>query len=329
MGSIVSGSTFQIPDLIKERIHLSFERRKNILGTSTAARMIFSESDLLPGLIVDNYSGHFVVQFLSAGIERFRDHILGILCRKQECLSVYERSDSSSRAKEGLPKISGQIYGTTPALVEFSENGIYFLADVRKGHKTGFYLDQKISRGSVASLSDNKIVMNCFSYTGGFGVAMQNRPRKIFQMDASKDALELARENEKLNKIKPGIMEYIEADIFEFLRSNEARQIHPDLVILDPPKFAENAAQVPGAARGYKDINRLALGLLKRDGLLASFSCSGHMERSLFQKIIADAALDANHDIQYIQNFSQSPDHPVLASFPESEYLRGFLSKVI
>ena len=317
----------------KDRIYKSIERRQASVFKNSGVRLIFSESDLLPGLILDSYDGHFVVQYLSAPMDDRRNEINEILLSHPMCKSLFERSDSSSRSRESLSKRSGTIGKIEPPeFIEIQEDNLKFLVDVRNGHKTGFYLDQKNNRQLLLKYCEGREVLNCFSYTGGFGVsAAMGKAKKVINIDSSKDSLLIAQKNFELNKIKQD--KYLNecGDVFEILRKYKTDGKKFDLIVLDPPKFATSAAQVIRASRGYKDINRLAFELLNPDGLLFTFSCSGHITSSLFQKIVADAALDAgsNCDIQIVERMSQNPDHPVLLSFPESEYLKGLICKLV
>ncbi len=305
--------------------HNLFDERK-----TNSFRLIFSESDGLPGLIVDKYNELLVCQFLSAGAERWKNEIVSALQRELSPSSIYERSDAESRKQEGLPLISGMLAGgEPPELVEILENQVKFLVDIRNGHKTGFYLDQRDNRLRVADFAGEKEVLNCFSYSGGFGVfAALSGARHIVQIDSSETALQLARCNAEINGVDDQRMEFIRGDVFRMLRQfrDENRQF--DLIILDPPKFAESGKQVQRAARAYKDINLLAFSLLRPKGILFTFSCSGHIERQLFQKIVADAALDAGKEAIIIDFLNQAPDHPIALNFPESAYLKGLICSV-
>ena len=201
--------------------------------------------------------------------------------------------------------------------------------DVVQGHKTGFYLDQRDNRKIVASFCMDKEVLNCFSYTGGFGIsALANGAKTLINIDTSADALKIAEDNARLNQLDPGKMENITGDVFKVLRTfRDANRLF-DVIILDPPKFAESASQIEKAARGYKDINLLAMKLLKPGGLLFTFSCSGHMVPELFRKVVSDAAIDAERRVEMVRTLQQASDHPVLLNFPESFYLKGLVCRV-
>ncbi len=294
-----------------------------------AVRLVAAESDGLPGLIIDRYTDWLVCQFLSAGSEYWRTTITGILQEIFPGLSIYERSDVSVREKEGLPSRCGVLAGTEPPeRVEISENGMRLLVDIKSGHKTGYYLDQRDSRAAVRHWAVGRDVLNCFSYTGGFGVAaLLGGAKHVVQMDSSEPALDIARQNAELNGLDPEALEYRCGDVFKELRKYRDSRRSFDLIILDPPKFVESRNQLDGGARGYKDINLLAFKLLRPGGLLFTFSCSGLMEMPLFHKIVADAALDAGRNAQILAVLNQSPDHPIALSFPEGAYLKGLLCR--
>lgn len=311
---------------IDRRVALAIERRGRP-ERGSAMRLINAEADQLPGLVVDRYANVCVVQFLSAGAERWRDPIVGALRRHVQCDSIYERSDVEVRALEGLSPRAGLISGAEPAdLIEIVERASRFLVDVRRGHKTGFYLDQARNRARIADLCEGKSVLNCFCYTGGFSIAaLQSGAARTVSIDSSAEALALARTHERLNGIAQGRAEWREADVFAELRRLRSEHASFDVVVLDPPKFAPTAAHVQRAARAYKDINLLGLQLLRPGGLLATFSCSGAIEPALFQSIVAGAAQDAGVDAELLERPGASTDHVVSLSFPEGEYLKGLL----
>lgn len=316
----------------KERFYNALQLRKSFLNLNktNAFRIINSESDLFPGLIVDYYAGYYVVQFLSTGTEFFREQIIEIISEQKDCLGIYERSDTDSRKKENLPIQSKHLYGNLiPEKVLFIENGINFFADLVNGHKTGFYLDQRENRQLVKSFSDGKNVLNCFSYTGAFSVyALKGNASFVTNIDSSDLALKLLTENHSINNISSNQYEKIEGDVFKVLRNFRDEDRKFDLIILDPPKFADSASNINKAARGYKDINLLAMKILNPDGFLFTFSCSGHISRELFQKIISDAALDSEREVKFLSFLGQANDHPILSSFPEGNYLKGLICSV-
>lgn len=296
-----------------------------------AERLVHGESDGLPGLIVDRYADVVVVQISSAGCDRWREAIVESLQRLTGARAVYERSDADVMELEGLPLKKGLVAGELDStLVDIEEHGVRFQVDVATGHKTGFYLDQRDNRYRIGKLAENRQVLNCFCYTGGFTVqALAHGATSVMSVDSSADALRLARAHVDLNGLGQDRCEWVDADVFQHLRKlrDQGRQF--DLIVLDPPKFAPTAATAERAARGYKDINLLAFKLLRPGGLLATFSCSGGVSADLFRKIVAGAALDAGVDAQVIEQFHASPDHPVSLAFPEGEYLKGLLCGIV
>uniref|UniRef100_B8HNL1 PUA domain containing protein n=1 Tax=Cyanothece sp. (strain PCC 7425 / ATCC 29141) TaxID=395961 RepID=B8HNL1_CYAP4 len=314
------------------RLQQAIAARNPLLQDSsqTATRLVAAESDRLPGLIVDRYDRTLVCQLLTAGAEFWRDTIMASLVDLLPGYRLYERSDSDVRAKEGLPLRSGLLYGDEPPdLIEIQEGPIRVQVDVRAGHKTGFYLDQRQNRAIVATLAAQKRVLNCFSYTGGFSLAaLAGGASHVLNLDSSAAILKLSAQNHHLNDVSPDRYDHLEGDAFQVLRQLREQGEQFDLIVLDPPKFVESKAHLERAARGYKDINRLAFLLLRSGGLLATFSCSGLLEADLFQKIVADAALDAQREAQILQRLGQASDHPTLLSFPEGFYLKGLICRV-
>jgi len=295
-----------------------------------ACRLVAAEADGLPGLIADRYADFTVCQFLAAGVERYKAEIADALLDLTGCAGIYERSDAEVRAKEGLTPLAGLLRGAEPPdRVEIAEGPARFLVDVRAGHKTGFYLDQRDNRRLVASLAAGRTVLNCFAYTGGFGVAAAlGGAAAVTHVETSAAALDLARSNAALNGVEHVPARYMEADAFAQLREMRDAGERFDLVVLDPPKFADSKANLERACRGYKDVNLLAARLLAPGGLLFTFSCSGLMEPDLFQKVVADAFLDAGRDALLLSRLAQAPDHPASAAFPEGSYLKGLLLRV-
>jgi 23S rRNA (cytosine1962-C5)-methyltransferase len=296
----------------------------------TGYRLVNAESDGLPGVIIDRYGDFLVCQFLTVGAEAWKDTIVDQLGALIPVAGIFERSDSPVRDKEGLARQTGVLAGQEPpATIAFQEGPHRFWVDVRLGHKTGFYLDQRDNRLQMKGFADGAEVLNCFAYTGGFGVAaLKAGARHVTNVDMSSAALELSAQNIALNDLDPGRIEHVEADVFKQLRYYRDAARRFDVIVLDPPKFADSRAQVGRASRGYKDINLLAIKLLRAGGHLFTFSCSGLMEPELFQKIVADAALDAGRDAQIIRRLNQAADHPTALNFPEGHYLKGLLCRV-
>lgn len=316
----------------KDKILAAYHLRKQIIPDNTNAyRIVNAENDGLPGVIIDCYADYLVCQFLSAGAEYWKEEILNQLITILKPNSVYERSDTDSRIKEGLDSNAGLLYGAEiPEIIQIVENGLRFFADIKSGHKTGFYLDQRDNRLLLSSFVKDKSVLNCFSYTGGFSVyALTHGAKEIVNIDTSSYALELLNRNIELNNINNSSCKNLDDDVFRVLRQFRDERKSFDVIILDPPKFAESAIQVQQASRGYKDINLLALKLLNPGGVLFTFSCSGHITIDLFNKIISDAALDSGRDAKVIKMITQSADHIVSSNFPEGLYLKGLILKVI
>ncbi|MGD1047438.1 MAG: class I SAM-dependent methyltransferase [Candidatus Krumholzibacteriaceae bacterium] len=320
------------PEFFHDRLERAMDSRGALAAGEAphGVRLVNAESDALPGIIVDRYADFIVVQFLSAGAEYWKGAFAGELSRLSGVSGVYERSDADVREKENLPKLAGVLAGREPGdLVEIREGPCRYLVDLKHGHKTGFYLDQRENRGMMGEFARGACVLNCFSYTGGFGIAaLQAGAASVTNVDSSASALELARKNAELNGFDPSNLEYVEGDAFTIMRRwrDEGRLF--DLIVLDPPKFAESQSQLMRASRGYKDINLLAFKLLMSGGTLFTFSCSGLVSAELFQKIVADAALDAGREAQIVRRLGQSSDHPTLLSFPEGSYLKGLVCRV-
>jgi len=313
-----------------DRLRRSIAARQPFFGKAeplSAVRLVYGESDSLPGLIIDRYADTLVMQCLSAGIEPWREKLAGLALKLTGAVRVYERSEADVRQLEGMGPRCGPLSGTAPPeRIVIEEGGLRFGVDVRQGHKTGFYLDQRSNRRRIWDLADGREVLDCFTYSGGFALsALGGGASSVTAVDASAGALTLAGENLALNPLPAGRIELVEGDVFQMLRRfrNSGRSF--DMIILDPPKFAQTASQAERAARGYKDINLLACKLLRPGGLLATFSCSGGVSADLFQKIIAGAALDARIAAQIAGYFQQDADHPVALNFPQGAYLKGLL----
>ena len=299
---------------------------------TTAYRLVNAEADGLPGLIVDRYGDHLVMQCLTLGIDRRKDVLTEQLAALLRPAGVLERSDVEVRGKEGLKQLVEMRHGEPPPPeLTIHENGHAFLVDLWRGHKTGFYLDQRDNRATAGQpvYLEGREVLNVFAYTGAFGVyAAAAGAARVVQVDSSAAALEIAERNMALNNFARPDDELIAGDAFEVLRYYREERQQFDAVVLDPPKFATSQGQVDRACRGYKDLNWLALRLLRPGGLLVTFSCSGLVSADLFQKVVFGAAVDARRDVQILRHLGQSADHPVLLAFPESAYLKGLLCRV-
>jgi 23S rRNA (cytosine1962-C5)-methyltransferase len=299
-------------------------------GGLTGYRLIAGESDGLPGITIDKYDNLIVCQLLSAGADFQRYTLVEVLKEMYPDCSIYERSDVDVRKKEGLEPVTGWLtkpQESTACVIK--EHGLAINVDVAKGHKTGFYLDQRDSRVTAGRYAKGKSVLNCFSYTGTFALhCAANDAKEVINVDVSQTALDLAKENIALNDLQDKNVSFIKADVFKLLRQYREEKRQFDMIILDPPKFVESKAQLTGACRGYKDINMLAMQLLKPNGILLTFSCSGLMEASLFQKVVADAALDARREVHFVERLQQAGDHPISSNYPEGYYLKGLVCQV-
>jgi len=331
---LLSWDQEQIPDIAfwRQRLERALAGRALLDAdpNTTAYRLVHAEADGLPGLIVDRYGDYLVVQFLILGMDRRKKEIADLLMEMAAPQGIVERSDASVRAQEGLPSSVGLLCGDSPPdRLEVLENGHSFLVDLRGGQKTGFYLDQRANRERLIAYCPDQTLLDVFCYSGGFSVyAAAAGAERLTLLDSSADALALAGENLRLNGRDTGSDEFIAANAFQQLRLFRDQNRAFDVVILDPPKFAHSKSEVRRAAQGHKDVNLLALQLLRPGGILASFCCSGRVSADLFQKIIFGAAIDAGRDVQIIERLSQGTDHPVLLTFPESEYLKGLICRV-
>ena len=349
----------------KRRVQHALAHRRSFVRDTGAVRLVFGEADGLPGLVVDYYvpdvataaaqasidsraathtqanrlplsgdeaaaHGQIVCQFMAAGVEAWKDAIVAALVGATGCPNVYERSDVSIREKEGLAQTTGVLAGAAPddELI-VSENGVRYRVDVRNGHKTGFYVDQRENRALVQDYAAERDVLNCFCYTGGFSLAaLKGGARRVVSIDSSGEALALARANVQANGFDAERAEWLDADAFRTLRRLADEGERFDLVVLDPPKFAPAREHVDRAAGAYKDINLSGFRLLRPGGLLFTYSCSGAIDAELFQKIVAGAASDARVDARILKRLGTGLDHPLLASFPEGEYLKGLLLQI-
>lgn len=341
----------------KRRVQRALAHRRAMISGTDAVRLVFGEADGLPGLIVDYYvaargaahtgdaaaraaeggaaapvapgdgegRGQLVCQFMAAGVEHWKGAIVAALVAATGCPNVYERSDVSIREKEGLEQTTGVLAGDAPPdTLIANENGVLYHVDVRNGHKTGFYVDQRENRALVAQYARDRDVLNCFCYTGGFSLAaLKGGAKRVVSIDSSGDALALAQRNVAANGFDAARAQWLDADAFKTLRRLVDEGERFDLIVLDPPKFAPTRDSVDRAARAYKDINLSGLKLLRPGGLLFTYSCSGAIDMDLFQKIVAGAAADAKVDARILKRLGAGVDHPLLTAFPEGEYLKG------
>jgi 23S rRNA (cytosine1962-C5)-methyltransferase len=311
----------------KIRSSLATRQKLQVEDQSNAYRLIYAESDGIPGLIVDKYNDVLVFQSLTAGSEYWKETLADLLLEETGLTTIYERSDADVRGLEGLEPKVGSLRGTNPQLpITITEHNLKFSVNLATGHKTGFYLDQRRNRTRVRELAKDREVLDCFCYTGGFTVnALAGGAKSVLSVDSSADALELCKENIALNNLSLDKHSSLEGDVFQLLRKFRDESRSFDMIILDPPKFAPTSAHAEKATRAYKDINLLAFKLLRPGGILVTFSCSGGVDSALFQKIVAGAALDAGVEAQVVEHLSQGADHPVSLHFPEGTYLKGLV----
>jgi 23S rRNA (cytosine1962-C5)-methyltransferase len=317
------------------RVRQAVARRSRLREQSNALRLVYGEADLLPGLIADRYDQQLVVQLQAPGVQAHSDVLLEALCNASGCTDVFDRSDSALRQREGMAARSGVLRGEEPAeRIRVHEHGLAFWVDVRRGHKTGFYIDQRDNRRLACELAHQLAqtlgraprVLNAFCYTGAFSVAVASGgAREVVSIDSSAEALSAGRSNAELNGIDADWLQWRCADVFEQLRACRDAGERFELIVLDPPKFASSHHHVERAARAYKDINLNALRLLEPGGMLMSFSCSGAIDIELFQKIVAGAVIDAGVDCVMRGRLGPGADHPMLMTHPEGEYLKGLL----
>jgi 23S rRNA (cytosine1962-C5)-methyltransferase len=316
----------------RERLRSAIELRAALPGgiDSDALRLVYSEADAVPGLIVDRYGDCLVVQALTAGVERHKDAIVRALGELVAPKTIYERSDADARSLEGLEPAKGLLAGEPlDGPVEIAESILRFRVSIESGHKTGFYLDQRDNRRTVAAFAAGRTVLDLFSYSGGFAVtAAAASASEVTLVDSSAEALDAARRNAELNDVA-GVCETVQGNAFEVVRALYGQEQRYGLVICDPPRLAPSRGQRARAERAYKDINMNAMRLVEPGGTLASFSCSGALDAADFSKIIAWAAIDAGREVRILRRLSQAPDHPVDPCFPESEYLKGVICRVI
>jgi len=320
-------------DWWRMRIRKAIQARQDLMANedTNTYRLIFSEADFLPGLIVDRFADYLSVQILTSGIDRNKAVILDELQQLLNPLGIFDRSDASARSHEGMEASSGGILSGVepPEYVMVKENGVLYDVNISSGQKSGFYCDQRDNRKLVADHSAGKKVLDCFSYSGGFSLnAFKHNASEVTSVDSSALALETLKRNIEINKFQSLTHRLLQSDVNKQLRAFRESGEKFDVIILDPPKYAPSRSAVNKASRAYKDLNRQAMLLLEEGGLLATFSCSGAIDIASFKQILAWAALDAGKEVQFIHQFSQPEDHPVRSSFPEGEYLKGLLCRV-
>lgn len=315
------------------RIQQAVKAREPLLRSpdTDTVRLIFAEADFLPGLIVDRYANFLSVQVHSSGVERIKQVVTDELNQLLRPRGIYERSDASARTHEGLPAASGILSGELPPeWLEIKENGLRYQVNIIEGQKSGFYCDQRDNRLLTASYARGKRVLDCFCYSGGFSLnALAQGATSVVSVDSSALAMDALKQNIALNGFDENALKTVQADVNKQLRRFAEGGERFDLIVLDPPKYAPSRSGLEKAARAYKDLNRRGLLLLEQGGLLATFSCSAAMDMGTFKQVLAWAALDAGKEIQFVRQFTQPEDHPIRASFPEGEYLKGLLCRVL
>ncbi len=317
----------------RNKVGSALAAREKLLNShhTNTFRLIFAEADYLPGLIVDKYADYLSVQIHSAGIEKVKHLLLDELQKAINSNGIFERSDAVAREHEGLFPSAGKLRGEEPPeFVEVLENGIKYRVSIAEGQKSGFFCDQRDNRKIVAEYAGNKRVLDCFSYSGGFTLnALNAGAKEVISVDSSGLAIETLQKNITINNFDSTKASTFQSDVNKQLRALREAKEEFDIIILDPPKYAPSRSKLDKASRAYKDLNRIGMMLLKKGGLLATFSCSGAVDMLTFKQILAWAALDAGKEIQFIYQFCQPDDHPVRASFPEGEYLKGLLCRVL
>ncbi len=313
-------------DLTYGRLKRAIDFRKALpeYEQSTAWRLAFAEADMLPGLVADYYSGYVHVQFHSAGWEAMKADVVRMISELTGCNGIYDGSDPDIRAKEGLGTQNRTILGSDPPdYIHISEFGRQFKVDMIHGQKSGIYLDQKFNHQNILRYARNRRVLDAFSYTGGFGIAaVEAGCNSLTCIDISEAATELLEANIQLNRFETVPVKVINGNAFAVMRSLLSEDAQFDLIILDPPAFCKSKSAVVKACRGYKDINRLAMRLLSADGILVTCSCSRPVSDELFLQVLWQASVEAGREAKLLQLSGQSPDHPVLLTFPESKYLK-------
>ncbi|MGD1155688.1 MAG: class I SAM-dependent rRNA methyltransferase [Terriglobia bacterium] len=311
---------------LAERIRAAAAFRDQVAGGAQAYRLVAAEGDLLPSLIIDRYGTCFVLQTLSQGMDRLKPAIVEILRKEFAPLSIIERNDGAVRALEGLPEQTGVLAGEEIREVVVEENGVKFCFDLVGGQKTGGFLDQRENRAAAASYARGR-ALDCFTYTGGFALTLAPGCESVLGVEASAPALELARRNQELNGFTN--LEWKEANCFDFLKAADQEKQRFDTVVLDPPAFARQKASLESALRGYKELNLRALKILNPGGYLITCSCSYHVSEADLLEVIANAALDAHRTATVVERRTQSRDHPILLTVPETHYLKCLILRVL
>lgn len=316
-------------DFFTRRIRKAWNLRKHLVESAktNAYRLIYGEGDLLPGLVVDKYADYLSIQFHTKGMEAYRDLIVQALKKEIPTKGIYERSDTESRKKEDTDQLTGLLSGEMPDRIQILENGLKFWVDVKGGQKTGFFLDQRDKRLALKTYASGKEVLNCFSYTGGFSVyALAAGAKHVTSVDISEPAVEMAKENMKLNDLPMDRCDFVATDVKQFLYNDLPRPY--DLIILDPPAFIKDRRKKQAGMSGYRKINELALKKLPADGYLVSCSCSHHISGEEFRHLITECAGRSRRTLQFLDSYGHGPDHNSLMAFHENAYLKVFFTRV-
>jgi len=311
---------------LAERIAMAASLRQQVAGEAQAYRLVSAEGDLLPSLIIDRYGPCFVVQTLTQGMDRLKPQIVEILQRTFSPRSILERNDVAVRGLEGLPEQKGTLAGDDISEVEIEENGLRFIFDLMGGQKTGGFLDQRENRLAARQYAHGR-ALDCFSYTGGFALHLAGKCGSVLGVDSSPEALNLARRSQRLNGLTN--LEWKEANCFDFLKAADLEKQRYDTIVLDPPAFARQKSKLEAAWRGYKELNLRALKMLNPGGFLITCSCSHHVSEADFLEVVAAAALDAHRTVTVVERRTQSRDHPILLTVPETHYLKCLILRAV
>lgn len=313
-------------DFLRSRIQNAAEYRKIVVSGTDSYRVVYGESDQLPSIVVDRYSDYLVLQTLSQGAERRKQEIVSLLVEMFSPRGIFERNDPRVRELEGLERVNSLLYGEAPEQVTSTQNGIRFMHDLRTGQKTGGFLDQRENHLAAADYVSAE-VLDAFTYHGGFALTMAPHAKHVEAIDLSGAAISIARENQELNSFEN--ITFTEGNAFDALKAYDSSERRFDAVILDPPAFAKNLDSIPAASRGYKEINLRAMRILRPGGVLITCSCSYHISEPLFLQIVAEAATDSHRCVQVIERRTQSRDHPILLTMPETQYLKCLILRVL
>lgn len=313
-------------NFLRSRIQNAAEYRKSVVANTDSYRLIYGESDLLPSVVVDRYSDYLVLQTLSQGAERRKQEIAALLIEMFSPVGIFERNDPRVRELEGLQRVNSLLYGEVPEKVISTQNGVRFIHDLRTGQKTGGFLDQRENHAAAAGYAFGE-VLDAFTYHGGFALTAAPHVKHVDAIDLSGVAIGLARQNEALNNARD--VTFLETNAFDVLKTYDSAGRRFDTVILDPPAFAKNRESISSAMRGYKEINLRAIRILRPGGVLITCSCSYHVSEALFLQMLAEAANDARRTLQVIERRTQSRDHPVLLTMPETQYLKCFIIRIL